>query len=214
MFRTSSAAVSNGLFAAVIVILLIIAGTGYTLYFASRGASSTTTVTTALTSFQTSSISIDTVNALAFEHWAAIGQKNLTATLSQYGPGSVLYWYVKGSALNGTYTNQTAISKTWQAFFSHTNTVYYVITDYSVSLSGSSAKVTAVLWYLLGNATVTLKLPYELDYSYANGHWTLVGDWWGLPNNPGITMRGVSWPGYTATTSSSTSSYSYGYGYG
>ncbi|MEM0288126.1 MAG: hypothetical protein QXG05_08180 [Nitrososphaerota archaeon] len=202
-----SRGVANTVFAAVVVVLIVIAAVGFGLYISklttSTSSSSTTPVATPS----------DTVTALAYEHWAAIGQKNLSATLSQYGSNSVLYWYVKGSALNGTYTTASSISATWQAFFSHTTTVYYIVTDYSLVFSGTtSAKVTAIVWYLLGNGTVTLKLPYELDYAYTGGHWVLTGDWWGLPNNPGTITVGVVQPGVSSSSSSSSSGYGYGYG--
>lgn len=239
--KRRNSAITTTVFASAVVVLIVIAAIGYGLY-ATKGTSqvsmtSTTTVTmTAATATVTETASVSgsnvgsnyqTVTALAFSHWTAIGNANLTGTMSQYGSSAALWWYVHGSALNttaGPYTG-SAISSTWTKFFGNGPT-YWTVYNYSLAFSSStSAKVTADVWYVLGNgnSTHTLYLPYELDYSYQSGQWSLTGDWWGLPHDPGVVHGGVVSPAATTsstntvtssttTTSSSTTNY-YSYGY-
>ncbi len=198
----SSSAVSNAIFAAVAVILLIVAAAGFGLYYQSSGKTSTTTFTTTAvnttvsattsssTQLQSSSMEI---TALAYSHWASIGDKNLSSVMSEYAPNSVLYWYVgPTSPLNGTYTGLSSINATWTKFLSSTPSIYYTVYNYTVSVKGNTGTVSADLWYVLRNGTVTLKLPYLLIYQNENGTWRLTGDWWGLPNNPGVAVPGVA----------------------
>lgn len=196
--RTNSRlAVSTVVFASTAVILVVIAGVGFALYYMSTTSTSSTT-----SNYQT-------VTGLAYAHWGAIGNGNLSATLSQYSSSADLWWYVKGSALNttsGAYTG-SAISTTWQKFFSNVGGhTYWTVYNYALSFSSSTAaKVTADVWYVIGsgNNTHTLELPYELDYNVQSGSWVLTADWWGLPSNPGQSYVGVLAPPTTTTTTSS-----------
>ena len=185
----------------IVVILVVLAGVGWGLY--------ATKVPT-----QTSSQEAEEITALAYKHWQAIGIENLSQTVSQYGTSSVLYWNVKDSALNGTYTNATQIATTWSKFFQHDPVDYYSVYNFKVTVSGNYANVTADLWYIVltnisdkisisgltsikGNSTVnetlaTLILPYLMTYEDIGGTWYLVGDWWGLPApHNGFVVKGV-----------------------
>lgn len=184
-------------FVVVVVILLILAAGGFALYAMKSPSPKTTTVSSTVTTTTTiatssNSQTADEVTALAYSHWASIGVKNLTAVMSQYAPNATLGWYVSPSSpLNGTYTNSSAIKSTWTKFFNANPTTYYTVYNYTLSVNGSSATANADIWYILGNGTVTLKLPYELNYKLQGGSWMLVGDWWGLPSQPGTIAHGV-----------------------
>lgn len=129
------------------------------------------------------------------------------AVMSQYASNATLGWNVSPtSGLNGTYTNSSSINTTWTKFFSGNPSVYYTIYNYTLSVNGSAAIAKADIWYVLGNGTVTLKLPYELNYSYQSGSWALTYDWWGLPNDPGTIVHGVASISSTTTTSTTSPS--------
>ncbi|MDH2899966.1 MAG: hypothetical protein PXY39_03250 [archaeon] len=195
----ASYGVSTSLFVVVAVILAIIAIAGFTLYVARPSSP-----------ISTSSSSYQTVTGLAFSHWTAIGDANLTGTMSQYSSSAALWWYVQNSPLNttsGPYTG-SAISATWSKFF-NSGPTYWTVYNYTLTFpSSTSAKVTADLWYVIGhgNSTHTLRLPYELDYSYSGGTWSLNADWWGLPHAAGLIYTGVITPSTSVSPSSSTSS--------
>ena len=76
---------------AVTIVLVIVAGVGWGLYVTKVPG-------------PTLSQKERQVTSMAYEHWQAIGVENLSQVISQYSSSSVLYWNVKGSALNGTYT--------------------------------------------------------------------------------------------------------------
>lgn len=204
--KNRKSAISTVVFASTAIVLIVVAAVGYGLYF-----TSTTIKTTSTTSSSTiSSSNYQTVTELAFAHWGAIGDANLSGTLSQYSSTADLWWYVKGSSLNttsGAYTG-SAISLTWQSFFNNAGGhTYWTVYNYTVVFTSStSAEVTADVWYVIGSgsSTVTLKLPYELDYNLQDGSWMLTSDWWGLPSNPGQMYSGVQSP--STTTSSTTTS--------
>ncbi len=206
----------------VVVALVIVSGIGWGLYVTKAPV-------------QTTSEKAQDVAALAYEHWQAIGIENLSQTMSQYATSSVLYWNVKNSALNGTYTNSTQIASTWSKFFQHDPVDYYSIYNFKVSVSGNYANVTADLWYIVlvnisdkvnivgltslkGNGTVndtlaTLILPYLMTYEFIGGTWYLVGDWWGLPApHEGFVVKGVAEQFLNLTLPSSSSSTGGGYG--
>jgi hypothetical protein len=191
-------------FASTAIILIVIAAVGYGLYFTSSTSKTTSTASSTTSSY-------DTITALAFDHWGAIGDGNLTATLSQYSSSADLWWYVQGSSLNttsGAYTG-SGISSTWSKFFSNVGGhTYWTVYNYTVDFTSSTAaKVTADVWYIIGSGSsaVTLKLPYELDYNSQSGSWVLTTDWWGLPSHPGVIASGVLSPSSTTTTTSSSS---------
>lgn len=191
-----------GVFGVVVVILIVVAGVGWGLYAVRQSSSSN------------SASAGQQVTALAYEHWQAIGVENLSQTMSQYTTGSVLYWLVKGSVLNGTYSNESSIAGTWSAFYKHDPVDYYSVYNFKVQVTGSTASVTADLWYVVlvnqsaimpvsgltsikGNNSVnstvaTLILPYLLTYQNKGGHWYLTGDWWGLPSpKQGFVVPGI-----------------------
>ena len=201
-------------FIIVVVILLVLAAGGFGLYFTRSPSTSTlttvvssaTTVTTTTTYTNTSQVATNEITALSYSHWASIGTKNVSAVMAQYAPNAILAWYVSpNSALNGTYTNSTSIKSTWTKFFNANPTTYYTIYNYTLSVNASSATARADIWYVLGNGTVTLKLPYELNYQYQSGKWLLTGDWWGLPSNPGTIVHGIAAVDSTVTSTSTTS---------
>jgi hypothetical protein len=185
-----------------IVVVVVVAGIGWGLYATK-------------TPGPTLSEKESQVTALAYEHWQAIGTESLSQTVSQYTSSSVLYWNVKGSALNGTYTNASQIQSTWTKFFEHDPIDYYSIYNFKISISGNYANVSADLWFLVllnasdkqnlsgltsikGNGSVndtvaTLILPYLLTYQESGGTWYLEGDWWGLPApNNGFVVKGIA----------------------
>lgn len=191
-------AISTTIAAIIIVILVIIAGVGYGLYL-TKGPTKV-----AAAPVDNSQV----ITGLAFAHWTAIGDANLTATISQYSPSASLWWYVHDSALNTTTVAYTgsSISATWTKFFKAGPT-YWTVYNFSVSFTSSTqAVVTADVWYVIGSGanTKTLYLPYELDYSYQNGAWVLTGDWWGLPSSPGMIYSGVVTPAISSTTTTTT----------
>ncbi|MHB2037303.1 MAG: hypothetical protein ACYCPW_11270 [Nitrososphaerales archaeon] len=49
--------------------------------------------------------------------------------------------------------------------------------------------MSADLWYVLRNGTITLKLPYLLKYQNENGTWRLTSDWWGSPIIQGLLFQ-------------------------
>ncbi len=147
----------------------------------------------------------------------------------------MLYWNVKGSTLNGTYTNLSQIESTWSKFFLHDPIDYYSIYNFKISMSGNYANVTADLWYIvLANSTdrvnisgltsikgsgsvnstvATLILPYLMTYENQNGAWHLKGDWWGLPSpDNGFVVRGLAEQFLNLSASQSSSSGYGGYG--
>ena len=202
-----TAGVSTVIFASTTVVLIVIAAVGYGLYLMSTTSSAHITASSASSNY-------DTVTGLAYAHWGAIGNGNLSATTSQYSSSADLWWYVKGSALNttsGPYTGN-AISTTWQKFFNNVGGhTYWTVYNYSLSFSGSTAaKVTADVWYVIGSgsSTHTLALPYELDYNLQGGSWMLTADWWGLPSHPGEILTGVVAPSTVAQTTSTTTTQS------
>jgi len=137
-------------------------------------------------------LQFQTVELLAYQHWAAIGSKNLTATMADYGVNSTLTWVDSPSSpLNGTYTGITAIQSTWTKFFKANPTTYYVIYNYTETVNGNNAVVKATLWYVLMGGKVTLRLPYGLVYSFQSGKWVLIQEYWGLPNDPGTFAQGI-----------------------
>ncbi|MEM0117923.1 MAG: hypothetical protein QXV32_05710 [Conexivisphaerales archaeon] len=129
---------------------------------------------------------------LALQHWAAIGNKNLTSVMQQYAQNAVLYWVDHPSSpLNGTYQGVNAIRSTWVKYFNANPTTYYVIFNFSAMVAGSTGVVNATLWYLLANGKVTLFLPYQLVYTYTNGSWELVSEYWGSNSAPGTFAQGI-----------------------
>lgn len=185
----------------VVVVLIIVAGIGWGLYATKK----------------TSSISNaemkDVIEALAYSHWDAIGIENITMVMSQYSSNAVLNWWIKYSpydtaynaALNGTYRGTTAIQAVWTKFLQD-DVVYFWMNKVNVTVSSSSASVTAFAWYLLSNNTAsgkvnqsasvssqlfTLIMPYQLDYSYIGGTWYLTSEWWGTPNHQGSVFPGA-----------------------
>ncbi|MHB1907874.1 MAG: hypothetical protein ACYCQJ_03255 [Nitrososphaerales archaeon] len=210
----SNQSISTIVFSVVLVIVIVIAAIGYALYFMQTPSQPSTT-----------SSNYQTVTGLAYSHWTSIGDANLSGTMSQYTSSAALWWYVHNSPLNttsGPYTG-SAISATWTKFFNNGPT-YWTVYNYTlVFTSSTTAKVTADVWYVLGHgsSTHTLYLPYELDYTFQNGQWSLSSDWWGLPHNPGVVYSGVVTPGASTVSSSTsasqtttTSSTSGGGGYG
>jgi hypothetical protein len=209
--------ISTVIFATTAAILVVLAGIGFGLYFTQSGSM--------VSARSAGSSDIQSITSLAFEHWGAIGEGNLSATLSQYSSSAELWWYVQGSPLNttsGPYTG-SSVSSTWQKFFNNVGgPTYWTVHDFSTSFpSSGAAKVTADVWFVIGSGsnTHTLVLPYELDYNLQGGSWILTGDWWGLPHSPGQVLSGVVVPSSSSSTTSSSGSSSStttavgGYGY-
>lgn len=208
-----------------VIVVLIIAGAGWGLYFTKPTTTSASQASNEVTS-------------MAYSHWQAIGVENVSQTASQYTSSSVLYWNVLGSKLNGTYSSTSTIEATWASFFSHDPIDYYSVYNYKIAVSGNYANVTADLWYIVllnasyktnlssgltsinGSHSVntsvgTLIMPYLLQYQKVGGTWELMADWWGLPGSQqGRVYHGIIEQFANLTTGSSGSSGSGGGGGG
>ena|SRR5579875_1041750 len=205
--------ISNGVKAAVVVVVIvIIAGATYLGYhFGAANVSQTTvttlqttTVSTTVTGNQTQLASSE-IAQLAYSHWASIGTENLNATMSQYSTNVTLIWAVSPtSPLNGTYKGTSAIQSTWAKFFQGNPSIYYTIYNYTSAINGNTANVSANIWYIIGNGTKTLKLPYGLTYTNESGKWVLTTEWWGFPSNPGLITNGIAVAPTSTTTITTT----------
>jgi ketosteroid isomerase-like protein len=187
--KTVSKSVFYGITALLVIVLIAVAG--YSYYSSSSNQANISSLKSQVSTLQ-SQLNMAQVESLALQHWAAIGAKNLTATMSQYSQNAVLTWVDSpASPLNGTYTGTSAIRSTWTKFFTVNPTTYYTVYNLTVSVTGNTAMVKATLWYVLGGGKVTLKLPYELNYEYQNNSWMITAEWWGLPTNPGTFSSGL-----------------------
>jgi hypothetical protein len=139
------------------------------------------------------------ITALAYQHWASIGEKNVSAVMSQYATHYEAVWFFFNSTTslaptNGRYdcnmprgaNNCNSFPESaWQTFFNKTSWTSYSVCNFSLTFElDQRAVVQATLWYLLGNQNETLKVPYEMDFEYFNGTWAVLREWVGLAQNP------------------------------
>lgn len=167
---------------------------------------------------QGASLADETILALAHAHWKAIGQKNVSAVMSQYSTHyEGIWWDVNGGVfdqLNGKHDcnvvtgpgNCSAIlASTWSAFFNDTRekSLNYSLCGVTPRIGlDSTGSVTATLWISLAKGEGTLKVPYEIDFSNINGTWQLQRDTFGYPGSPATFFSGQVSPGCTTTAGS------------
>ncbi|MHB8566356.1 MAG: hypothetical protein ACYC7D_09025 [Nitrososphaerales archaeon] len=145
------------------------------------------------------------IMSLALEHWAAIGEKNVTLLMSQYSVGYEASWFfINDSSVgptNGRYdcniprgVNNCSYfpSSAWETLFNKTGTWNYTICSANVTneLDGREV-VQAIVWYFLTNRNETLKVPYEMDLQYFNGTWAVWKDWFGLEQEQASISQGI-----------------------
>jgi hypothetical protein len=175
--------------------------TGYVFYTGGQKNESTSVSQSTSNSTNTSSL----IASLAYAHWAAIGEKNLTKIMSQYSTGYRAVWFfISNSSLgpqNGRYDCNIPIGPNncnsfpefaWQAFFNHTSSLRYSLCNYSMttSLEGRDV-VMATVWYQLENMNQTLAVPYRIDFQYYNSTWAVWREWFGMQQ-----VQAVLFPGY------------------
>lgn len=155
-------------------------------------------------SVTSSSADLALITSLAYAHWKAIGEKNLTLIMSQYSLGYRAVWFfIYNSSIgpvNGRYDcNVTSgsnncnyfLETAWQTFFNHTSSLQYAVCNYTITpgLSGRVI-VRAIVWYTLVNMNLTLKVPYEMDFQYYNQTWAVWKDFFGLQQEEASVLQG------------------------
>lgn len=168
-----------------------------------NGSSITTTVDTRSTSVNTTLI-----ESLAYAHWKAIGEKNLTLIMSQYSLGYRAIWFfINDSSLgpaNGRYDCNIPSGpnncnyfpeSAWQTFFNHTSSLSYTVCNLNLTIGlDGRVIVTATLWYKLENMNLTLKVPYEMDFEYYNSTWAVWKEFFGLQQQYAVVLSGYVSP--------------------
>jgi hypothetical protein len=146
------------------------------------------------------------ITSLAFDHWASIGQRNLTAVMSEYSTRYIaVWWNVNGSKALETHNGKNdcniptgpgncsaVVIAAWQSFFNATSFSSYLnysICNFKVNFGeDQSSFVTATLWFYLSNETI--KVPYDIDFSKITGQWQLERDSFGFPGTPAQVLQG------------------------
>ena len=184
---------------------------GYSLYYVffttKTGASSATSKT-----LETNQL----IAPLAYEHWASIGEKNLSGIMSQYSSGyEALWWFVNYTGIgpaNGRYDcniprgpNNCSYfpESAWRSFFNDTPSLTnYFVCNFSLTdeLDGRIV-VMAVIWYQLANRNDTLVVPFEIDFQDYNNTWAVWRDWFGLEQNQAQLRQGLVTPNCPAGNS-------------
>lgn len=169
-------------------------------------ANGSSTVTTIVSS--SASVNTTLIQSLAYAHWKAIGEKNLTLIMSQYSLGYRAVWFfINDSSLgpaNGRYDCNIPSGpnncnyfpeSAWQTFFNHTSSLSYTICDYNMTteLDGRII-VRATVWYELENMNLTLKVPYEMDFQYYNSTWAVWKEFFGLQQQYAVVLDGYASP--------------------
>jgi hypothetical protein len=150
------------------------------------------------------------ISPLAYAHWNAIGQKNVSAIMSGYTDTyEALWWFVNGSNFlnisDGRYdcnipTGPNNCSEdlraVWEVFAKNTPQFNYTICNVNLTLGVQTrAFVMGTLWYASTTGNETIKVPLETDFEFSNNQWVLERDWFGMPGTPVLIFPGnVSHP--------------------
>jgi hypothetical protein len=145
------------------------------------------------------------ISPLAYRHWTAIGQKNVSAIMSGYTDNyEALWWFVNGSNFlniaDGRYdcnipTGNSNCSEdlraVWEVFAENTPQFDYTICNVNFTLGiQTRAFAMATLWYVSPTGNETIKVPLETDFELFNNQWELERDWFGMPGIPVLILPG------------------------
>lgn len=144
--------------------------------------------------------------SLAYQHWASIGEKNITAVMSQYSQQYEAVWfYINSTSIgpgNGRYDCNTPtgpydcsqfLKLAWTALFNNTSWQSYSVCNITVTIGvAQRALLQATVWYQEPKQNATLKVPYEMDFRYQNNSWIVYRDWFGLPQEQATILYGFS----------------------
>jgi hypothetical protein len=174
------------LVAAIIVIVVLAASTGY-LTLAYGTASSKLSLdqnTLGQVEAQLSSAQSQVPLALAMSHWNNIAIENVTSIMQEYASNATLHWI--GGPLTGTYTGTSQISTTWTKFTNLYEAVFwYAITPPTVVKTASEYTVMTPLQFVVTPAsdpihTYILNVTETLDYQPVNGQYMLMNEVWSV----------------------------------
>lgn len=181
------------------IILIVVVGAVYFVFYSTSHASSPNSATT------TTIPSQQYILALAFAHWRAIGEKNVTLLMSQYSTGYEAAWFfINESSIgptNGRYDcniprgpNNCSYfpSNAWETLFNGTGRWSYTVCEPNVT-NGLAGRVVvqAIVYYFLADRNETLRVPYEMDFQFFNGTWAVWKDWFGLEQNQAKVSQGI-----------------------
>jgi len=137
------------------------------------------------------------VGFLAYRHWSALCNRNLTLIMSQYAPDAKLYWL--GCPIQRNCTTLAAIEDQWRRFFEFTKGqgLCMCVSSLSVRLipgfhaGFTGAVVNARISFCCpdraqteGTSLLDCACPevrYGLVYMLREGKWVLVDEWWVVP---------------------------------
>jgi hypothetical protein len=137
------------------------------------------------------------VGSLAYRHWSALCNRNLTMIMSQYAPDAKLYWL--GCPIQRNCTTLASIEDQWRRFFESTKGqgLCTCVSSLSVRLipgfhaGFTGAVVNARLSFCCPEGSQTAGTPaldcacpevrYGLVYMLREGKWVLVDEWWVVP---------------------------------
>lgn len=170
--------------AAIVVIVVLVASTGYLAFAYGTASSKLSSDQSTLSQLETqlSSAQSQVPLALAMSHWNNIAIENVTSIMQEYAPNATLHWV--GGPLTGTYTGTSQISSTWTKFTNLYEAVFwYAITPPTVVKTSSGYTVMAPLQFVVTPAsdpihTYILNVTETLDYQPVNGEYMLVNEVW------------------------------------
>jgi hypothetical protein len=190
----------------IVVLVVVVSGAvaGYRIYIGGQ-RNEPTSASQSTSSFTNSS---SLIASLAYAHWMAIGEKNLTRIMSQYSTGyRAASFFISNSSLgpqNGRYDCNIPtgpnncnrfLESAWQTLFNHTSSLKYSVCNYSMTTgSGGGDLVVATVWYQLRNMNQTLKVPYMINFEYYNSTWAVDKEWFGMQEDQAILFPGYIIP--------------------
>jgi hypothetical protein len=125
-------------------------------------------------------------SSLLFKSWLShidkLESHNVTAVLEDYVPNATMTWSGTTHELGGRYAGINEMNLTFQAFFSHTAAIYFVIQSFnSTSNTNGTAEIEAVTSFFgssrsIGpyNGTISMKD----EYLYLHGKWMISQEMW------------------------------------
>jgi len=134
-------------------------------------------------------------------HISEIASGSINATLGSYVQSPFVFINMNYTNFSNTYYGRSGVISALENITSYgTPYSFYIRNSSVIGINATEYSVNRDVWFVSGNQSKALFIPYSATYVYSNGTWLIYAEWFGTDSDAGIATSATQLPANLTTT--------------